>query len=273
MIPVTASSPLVAEMYREVWSGLQPILSILGIACSLSSGIAMLKGKDWGRKLYLISTPILSLITAFIVKSMFLVIIGFGLPFYILSAFFVLRKDASNYFEGIPLPEPVPVTDARLPAWQSPKTSAPQESNNAKRFAAIFLLFVGGIFFMTSIMMVTMALESVIAAVIISFIFLAITGALVFGGVWLWGRSRWMLVIGVFLVACAIFTFVMGAMFINFASPEMQKAFQGQSFDAATALKLGKSSMVASLFPFLIGVALILVQKRRDKQPVQLGLN
>lgn len=76
-----------------VW---QYLITFVGLAIMAISGTAMLKGKNWGRFLYVIWTAIGFIVTFF--SMQFTTILIPGLIFYAIVVFFLFRPIANNFF-------------------------------------------------------------------------------------------------------------------------------------------------------------------------------
>ena len=76
----------------------QYIMSFVGLLITLISGIAMLKGNNWARFLYVIYA-IISFVIFFATSPMKAALIP-GFIFFLVVAFLLFRPKANNYFTG-----------------------------------------------------------------------------------------------------------------------------------------------------------------------------
>jgi len=264
LLPWAYSIPVSAHMYDNAYLPAVVFRGINGLAGLLSfvSGYAMLKRKNWGRMLYLYSVPLNMLFTISASSPPYRALFAFGFPFYIVLAYFLLRRGASDYFHGVPA--------ADQPAYISEVLPQTSRTSVAKQIAVVFLLGCGGIFLLFWLLMFSTLLNNFIALLIASLFFLFIAGGFVLLALWLWGWARWKILIGTLITTTAGFGFMVGIMFKLFASPDMRSLFQGNNVDLQVFNEMGGSTIVGSLFALVAGIILILIQKKDDKRARQL---
>lgn len=76
----------------------QYVMLYVGAAVSIVSGIAMLKGRDWARFLYVIWSAI-GFVVGMVTSPMKALMIP-SLAFYVILVIFLFRPKASRYFRG-----------------------------------------------------------------------------------------------------------------------------------------------------------------------------
>jgi len=108
MTPLTALVPEVREHYEKMDRSIAVAImwSAVGSVIGVAAGIALLKGRNWGRLLYLIYVP-----AAFVLA---IALYGFspvqllGLVLYLVILVFLTRPAASAFFKGQAPAQPVP---------------------------------------------------------------------------------------------------------------------------------------------------------------------
>jgi hypothetical protein len=96
----TMDNPQVRELMAKspLPIPLQYVLMYLGLTISLVSGFAMLRGCDWGRKLY-VGWSCVGFLIGFATSPMKFALMP-GLVFFIVIVFFLFRPRANAYFTG-----------------------------------------------------------------------------------------------------------------------------------------------------------------------------
>jgi uncharacterized membrane protein YagU involved in acid resistance len=101
---ITTTIGLNNPMVKEVMSRssipipAQYIMNYVGLLITLISGIAMLKGKNWARLLYVIYS-IISIVIGFATSPMKAALVS-GCIIFLVVVFFLFRPKAKNYFTG-----------------------------------------------------------------------------------------------------------------------------------------------------------------------------
>lgn|SRR2546422_167527 len=101
-VPWVISKPEVQRILEVMTPGMSVTMSVaistVGSVVSLISGVAMLKGHNWGRLLYLCYTPIAT-VPIWIIYGFHLVYI-YSIVLYIIVLVFLTRQAASTFFGG-----------------------------------------------------------------------------------------------------------------------------------------------------------------------------
>ena len=248
--PCTLRMPEFQRIYEAagVSDAAALLWTLLGHAVTLISGIAIFKGHNWGRVLYIFFTPVSMVGSGFI--------FGFGL-FYVLSVivymvFLLLltRSAPAAFFKR------APAAEARLE----------EQKGMLRKIGGVVLLIIGGSFiiclFLPSIFV--FQFEEVVAGGLVLLVFAGLATPLMAGGIGLWGWRRWRIVLGVVVT-------VVGAVVVLCAMsiPLVMHSREWEWLGGPEISHLVKPTLkVSALFGALLlalGILLILRQKNRDK--------
>jgi len=97
-------SPEFRQIFEEMGMGISiavsVLLTVVNSVLGVVSGIAMLKGFNWGRLLYLWSVPILTVLYLVLTGFHFILMSILSLIFYLVVLVFLTRPAASTFFTG-----------------------------------------------------------------------------------------------------------------------------------------------------------------------------
>lgn len=192
--------------------------AIMGIV-SVVSGVGMLEGRAWGRRLYLVATPLLLLLSLFVYGFGYWEGMLLGVAFYLAALALLTRPLANAYFAGT-LVEPPP--HLRLLAGYR---RSRQQANDVARVFGVLFAGLSGFLLYVALMAASLAATTPslggFGAVLISVAFVT-TPALVFLAlaIRLWGPARWMAVAGWVLVGTGVACAVVGVMALSWSAAD-----------------------------------------------------
>jgi hypothetical protein len=235
-------------------SGASPVavlvLSVTGGVAFIVAGVAMLKGRNWGRMLYLYGAPIGFVVSIGLYGTKLIVFSFLGLIFYGVVLFFLTRPVVSAYFSGSP--------QAVIP----PTESGPGflESLTPRKIIGALLLIPGGLMLTIWFMMILPMSETGVGAIVISGIFGFLTLIFIGPAVFLWGWKQWAGMLGVLFVPVGGFLLMSGAML--YLLPSMEEFHeQFARGDPAMMGQIAKGSLIMGIASLFVGGLLILLQR------------
>ena len=101
---VNIYNPMAQEMAQKLMSkspipaNIQYIMTYAGLLITLVCGIAMLKGKNWARLLY-VGWSVAGFLIAMVTSPLKTILIP-GIIFFLIIAFFLFRPKANEYFKA-----------------------------------------------------------------------------------------------------------------------------------------------------------------------------
>lgn len=259
-LPSSLSNPVAQKMMEgtSISPTMVILMSIIGILVNIVSGIGMLKAKEWGRKTYFIGTPLLILFGLISYTFKFALFQIMAIVVYSLVVYFLTRKVVLAYFQGKYINETSEISISEYSKNPKPITG--------KLIASVILLFFGGIFLLSWLMTASMLLESVLAFIFTSVIFLGISSALVIFSLWLLGWHRWPIVLGSFFLSTGSISVLTGCMFFMFSSPDMKSLFK--DVDISQFSDMGLSAVILGVLVATIGGLLIYYHRISTKQEI-----
>lgn len=255
-IPVVWAIP---ELQRTVeargWGLTEGTLwTAVGGLINVASGLAILKGLNWGRLLYLIYVP-LSLLLFWLLE-------GFdplwltSIPLYVVIFVLLTRPAAAAFFAS------------EAPA--RPRLIQASPPVVIRRIASVTLLTIGVSLVPATLMLLVVFLSEGLfhlLAVIILAIPIAIAAAVITAGVALWAWNRWRIVLGVVLTVGGGFSALTAAVMpLMMISPEWQAL---EAPDDAFMHRVILSYVLTALLLAAVGIPLIIAQKRRDQRTTE----
>ena len=223
----------------------------VGGLVDVASGLAILKGLNWGRLLYLIYLP-LSLVLLWLLK-------GFdplwltSIPLYVVIFVLLTRPAAAAFFAS------------EAPAKRKLIQARPRVV--IRRVASVILLTIGVSFVPATLMLLVVFLSEGLfhlLALIILAIPIGIAAAVITAGVALWAWNRWRIVLGVVLTVGGGFSaLTAAAMPLMMISPEWQAV---EAPDDAFMHRVILGYVLTALLLAAVGIPLIIAQKRRDQR-------
>jgi hypothetical protein len=242
-------------------SGASPVaallLSVAGGIAFISAGVAMLKGKDWGRKLYLSAAPVSLAVTIWLYGTKFIVINIPGLVFYGVLLFFLTRPAVSAYFSGSP-------EAVILKAGVQPGPGF-VESLTARKIIGALLLIPGGFILTAWFMMILPMSASGVESIIISGIFGFLALMFIVPAVFLWGWRQWAGLLGTLFVSVGGFLLISAVTFYQLPSME-EFHDQFAKLDPALMGQMAQGSLMFGTGSLVIGGLLILLQRVNSKE-------
>jgi hypothetical protein len=260
LLPSSLSNPLTQRMIEGTRAShfMIILMNLVSVSVYVGAGICMLKGKEWGRKIYFIGTPVVILLGAFSYDFHFLLFQIIAFVIYVVIIYFLTRKVVLAYFKGSYLEDAVSITSPILPQSQKP--------DNVKRFVSIILLFIGGMFLLPWFMMISILPENILVLIFVSAIFLGISSAFVITSIWLWGWNKWAVLLGAFFIATGGFSAFMGCMFFMFSSPDMKYLFK--EVDTSKFSDMGGTSLISGVLVIVIGALLVYYQRKAKNDSI-----
>lgn len=252
-IPVVWAIPELQRTLKETgWGPTEAALwTTVGGLIQVASGLAILKGLNWGRLLYLIYVP-LSLLLYWLLKG-FDPLSLTSIPLYVVILVLLTRPVAATFF-----------------AQEAPSRAKLIETHPPvviRRIASVTLLTVGVSIVPATLMLFVLFLSEGLfhlLAIAILAIPLAIAVLIITAGVALWAWNRWRIVLGVVLTVGGGFSALTAAfMPLIMISPEWQAL---ETPDDAFISHVILGYVLTALLLAAVGIPLIVAQKRRDQR-------
>jgi hypothetical protein len=262
-VPFYWSSAAILEYLDavEVSGATAAAIAGVGGVVGVVSGVAILKGLNWGRLLYLLFVPIIFPVGIIIFGFRWVYLLS--VIFYIAVLVLLTRPNASAFFRGDYKPPERPASAESAEAMERPAGGA---AAVVKRGAAVILLVIGGfLIYMAGFFMVLVREGALYFLAVIAF-FGAMALVAILAGIWLWSWSRWRMVLGVVLTSVGGFlTLAASSMFLIKGTPEWQDAMGGDAELANLADRMMLDNGLLGTLLLAIGVLAIMVQVRRDR--------
>ncbi len=254
--PMVFLNPVTRQMVEE--SSESPVaglaLSVVAGVLDIAAGVGMLNARRWGRRLYLVATPVLLALSLSLqgTGSIGLQLIGLG----VYGVFFGLltRPAAREYFSGAAPALPV----------DAPPRAVALEPMTGKKLASVFLLFPGAMTLATSLMVLHSLSGKPLELLSFSIVGGSLAAAFIVPGLYLWGRSRWRAVLGTLLCCVGGLLLMMAAMFDQvFAMEEFRRQVAG--VDPAMFSRIGHGSLLFGIGSLIVGALLLVLQREKDQ--------
>ncbi|MDD8018102.1 MAG: hypothetical protein PHP42_06990 [Bacteroidota bacterium] len=257
-LPFSVNNPISAKIFESYGVSKVTVVlySIAGIAINLTSGIAMLKRKGWGAKLYFYITPVVLLASAMLYNFKMLGMQVWGVAVYVTFLILLTRRAATEYFSD-------DVSISEEPTEPAVQNEAEQTSTGRK-VGAVILLIIGGLL-LNGLLSIIVPLSSSLAALIITCVILGVMGlAFIIPAIFLWGRKKWAILLGTLFTIMGGTLLLTGIMLYQFISTPEYKVLFAQ-LDPAMLGDMVKSSIVCGIGIGIVGVILLLFQRARNK--------
>lgn len=254
--PIVFLNPATRQMVEE--STDSPVAGLaLGVVAGvldIAAGSGMLNGRRWGRRLYLVATPVLLALSLALQGTGSIGLPLLGLAVYSVIVGLLTRPPAREYFSG---EAPATATDAPPPA-------VPQEPMTGKKLASVFLLFPGGMMLATSLMVLHSLAGKPAELLILSVVGGGMAAAFIVPGIYLWGRTRWRAVLGTLLCCVGGLLLMMAAVFDQVTAMEEFRR-QVATLDPAMFSRIGHGSLLFGIGSLLVGPLLLVLQREKDR--------
>jgi hypothetical protein len=249
--PISSRMPEVQEFYEATGVSLAGVLiwSVAVNVIVLVSGISILKGRNWGRLVYLCFMPV-SMVVSMILFG-FRAIFILSVIYYIVVLVLLTRPAASAFFRGGPAVG-VEKREKKV-IW--------------RKFASVVMLCVGGFFIMglfVPFMFMFERNEFAISGLVL-FIFVGLATPFMVAGVGLWGWGRWRIVLGVALTVIGA-ELAVGAMIMPLVMLSAEWEVFAKADTYSFMQPMFKSSALFGALLLVIGIFLIFRQRERDKR-------
>ena len=265
----SVSNPVVQSTW--VILGISPFLyvttTLLTGTANLIAGVGILRGKRWGRTLYLVFGLAGNVMSVVVYRSG-LPMVVFGLLFYGAFAFLLTREPARAYFAGTY--EVPPALQERRRVLASLRERQRNASDLKRVFGVIFA--VGAAFLIHTTLFIFGFVEGMIAVIVAAFF--GIPAIIAFAiGVVLWGRTRWAGFSGWTLAGGGASSALTSLMIAFVQRTEIWEAAMAQSeqaveLDAGFLIRLSLQGLLIGL----IGAALLYRQHQADQTAADLIL-
>lgn len=268
----TLLSPKGQELLKSTgrFFELSTALVVISVLIHILAGIAILKGKNWGRLLYLYFIGAFMIIGWFITTLVFPIIVVVNLVQYGLILFFLTRTNAAAFFSQESQTQPDWPT--RSVVESQTNSSQPIKIGTTIRKIIGGALAILGIFWMLTTTAASIALfrdKGSLALVV--FVFYLIIGALlIIPSVFIWGKKEWQNLFGIsFTIAGLIGLFAAVPMYFMAQSTQWQKMVTAtnQTIDPGAFTRTSDLSLVlgvASLVILPLGIFLLHKQQKME---------
>lgn len=263
LFPALMTEPSSAAMVRA--AAVPPWVmfaqTLIGGAVGGIAGVAMLLRRPWGRMLYAIATPLLTFAGWASYGGQMSAMLFMGFAFYGAIMLVLMHRLSTAFLRNDP---------ALLPARVDVPGRPPAPPVNVgRRIASIVLLIPAEIILMTGFMILGAMPPMGLAGLIPMAILTAISLAFILPALYLWGWSRWAIVMGVLLAIVGVELLSIG-MLMQQMMGNPQFARQMSGIDPATVTAMFSGSVLMGAISTILGAALIAIQKVndwRDRQP------
>jgi hypothetical protein len=230
-------------------------VNLLSSVIYIGAGILMLRQNRTGRTLYVIWFPASLVLSLLVFGLSYFGFLVFTTVFYLIILYFLYRKEAGDFFEGVYEPGPVSKSTGQITR---------REQINRSAFARVFGLISFGIaFFILMSGLMLSEFPEIRGMRDMMYIFLGIPFILfLLGGILLWGWRRWAAGTGWVLLSAAFIVIMLGIMMHMMSGPEFSEVW-GDEVEVEAIEALAQASWNA-LFPFFLGALLLLWQYWRD---------
>ncbi len=260
-LPFILYFPEGLEAYRK--AGISPttaaITAIVGALVCAVAGIAMMRGRAWGRTLWFAYGVLSLFYTAWLYKfqSMAIVVILPGIV-VALTIYFLTRPHVNAYFAGEVWQAPEEtVHESGIPQ----KPARPPRAMWMKVVGVILLVFAGIFLYMLMIFAASVPANHAEKALPSLAMFAALFAGFAGGGMFLWGYWRWKILSGILLVSAGGIMLLIGFVLLQ------SDAFTNGSpkVDPAAMSLMGKKALLVGIPAVAGGIWLILRQRTQDK--------
>lgn len=253
--PIVLLNPVSRRMVED--SGGSPVAGlVLGVVAGvldIAAGVGMLNGRRWGRRLYLVATPVLLALSAALqgTGSIGLQLLGLGIYGVFLGL--LKRPPAQEYFSGA----------TSVPSVDDPPRAIPGEPMTGRKLAGVFLLFPGGMTLATTLMVLHSMAGQPSGLIVLAIVGGGMAAAFVVPGIALWGRARWRAVLGTLFCCVGGLLLMMAAVFDEVSAMEEFRR-QVAAVDPAMVSGIGRGSLLFGIGSLIVGPLLLVLQRERD---------
>ncbi len=257
-VPFTANNPVFEQSFRafSVSSETVILLNVISSGTNVTCGVAMFIGKRWGRQIYFVLTPLLMLASMALYN--FKMPLMFLLGFVMYGAFVILltRPSVNTFFSAqASLAPPSPTNTAE---------NIVRSSLDGKKIASIALLVPGGFILMGSFMVIIPLSNTPLALLMVGTLFGIFACAFIIPAVFLWGRGRWAILLGTFLMSVGGMLLMSSLGMYQVSSlPEFQIQFS--KVDPDFLDQMTRSCLIFGIGALISGGLLVLLQRVTDQ--------
>lgn len=210
----------------------------------------------WGRRLYLVATPLVLLLSIATYGLKLMSIHLIGVVVYAVFSMLLTRRGPSDYFAQKEL--------SASPSGKAETVTFTKDTASGKKIISVILLVVSGFILITWFMMLLPMSGSFFALVFVSGLFGIIASALIVPAIFLWGRKKWAVLLGTLLSSIGGMLLLMALMFYQFTSmPEFSNQFA--KVDPGIMDNVIRGSVIFGIATAVVGVLLIVLQRENDK--------
>lgn len=235
-------------------------VSVVGAIICLTAGIAMLRRRAWARVLILVYLPATLVYTLWMYNFVLQLVTILPVIICVLVFFFLTRRKVSIFFSDNPEIETAVEASVRT---QPP----PPENPLWRRILGVVLLVLAG-FFLYLVSMSVASLPALSAASWRVFTWFGLPAlAFLLAGNWLRSIRRWKTPTGVVFISCGGLLLLIGSALLwqNPLPAKDNQSVQTITVDSAQLKRTGLRLSVASIPIALLGVGLIIWQRKEDK--------
>ena len=257
-IPSTASSPLFQQSFQalSVSTTTVILLTLISAATNLTCGVAMFLGKRWGRQTYFVAAPLLMVVSMSLYNFKMPLMLIPGILVFGAVVIFLTRPAVNAYFS------PQASTIPQAPISTGAQIVSP--SLDGKKIASIVLLIPGGFFLMAGFMIAVPLSVSPLALLFMGAIFGTLACAFIIPAVFLWGRRRWAILLGILFMSIAAMLLMMSLVMYQVNSmPEFQSQFA--KVDPDFVNQMTRSCLIFGIGSLISGGLLVLLQRVTDQ--------
>ncbi len=244
----------------RLW-GVDPVVSfVLSAVAGLmnaTAGLAMLKHRAWGRQVYLLGTPVMLGLSLSLYHFKTVPLFVFGIAVFAGFAYILFHPTAQKYFDEV-------APEVHEPAGIPAQADAPQ-AHAGRKVASVLLMAAGGFFFMGWLSTLAPLSDTPEALLFATLVFLGLSSMFIVPAIFLWGRKRWALLLGLLFSSVGALVFLGGLMMTAMMQmPEFREIFARAGEGVMERFVLGW--IYAGLGSGLAGVLLILIQRHNDRE-------
>lgn len=238
------------------------LMRILSSVIYFISGIAMLKGLNWGRLLYLYSVPTWIVFSGIIYLFSPMLVIAI-IP-YIIILMFLTRPKALAFFKN--------GTDAIIENETLTESRPEKQTKKLRKISSVLLLIIGGFILFPNMMMLSVLISEGFdikaigdtPTIVRCIILVAINIALIIAGVALNEWSRWRFILGnLFTVVGSFLAFLAVTIPLVMLSPEWKLLGAPKAHVDIKAFIV--NLILSALLPLVMGISLLVKQNKLDK--------
>lgn len=260
-LPLILYFPETLETYRK--AGITPmtaaVTAIVGAVVCVAAGVAMMRGRAWGRTLWSVYGVASLIYTAWLYKfqTLALVVVLPGIV-VALTIYFLTRPAVNAYFAGEEWQTPEESQSASaMPAGQV----RPPRALWMKIVGVILLVFAGFFLYMLMIFAASVPAGQFTTALPSLAMFAALFAGFAGSGMFLWGYWRWKILSGILLVSAGGIMLLIG--FVLMQSEALTNG--APKVDPVAMSLMGKKALLVGLPAVAGGIWLILRQRAEDK--------